>query len=189
MGNETFYLEATEELDSNRQDPAIWAKALALARGEQNVARYKYIELRVEQLESSTVAPDSAAAMAVDDISTKATPLRNEELAPSVRSASDPIQSESDRGFIWWRVWAWLGLTLGNLVGFAYLADVPGPAVVIIAINSMLMIMVLAYNKYAFLIATILSLNPLVWLVNGIYLKRRWNHPRVNGGSTASSHR
>jgi len=42
------------------------------------------------------------------------------------------------------------------------------------------MILILQFNKYAFLIATILSINPIAWIINGIYLKNRWNHPKVN---------
>lgn len=42
------------------------------------------------------------------------------------------------------------------------------------------MILILKFNKYAFLIATVLSLNPLLWIINGIYLKNCWCHPKVN---------
>ena len=42
------------------------------------------------------------------------------------------------------------------------------------------MVMILKFNKYAFLVATVLTINPLLWIINGIYLKNRWDHPKVN---------
>jgi len=33
----------------------------------------------------------------------------------------------------------------------------------------------LSYSKTAFLLATFFSLNPILWVINGIYLKNRWN--------------
>ena len=46
--DEQLYLEATQEVDNGTQAPAIWAKAMALAEGDQEKARYRYITLRVE---------------------------------------------------------------------------------------------------------------------------------------------
>jgi len=90
---------------------------------------------------------------------------------------------ESFVGFEWWRAWAWLGLTIGNLYLLgSFKNEEIVIAFVLIAINSILMIYILRYNKYAFLIATVLSINPLLWIINGIYLKNRWNHPKVNNG-------
>lgn len=40
----------------------------------------------------------------------------------------------------------------------------------------------LAYDIPMPHIATIISVNPLVWIINGIYLKNRWCHPKVNNG-------
>jgi len=48
--DEQLYLEATQEVDNGTQAPAIWAKAMALAEGDQEKARYRYITLRVEEL-------------------------------------------------------------------------------------------------------------------------------------------
>ena len=31
------------------------------------------------------------------------------------------------------------------------------------------------YSRVAFLLATIFSLNPVIWVINGIYLKNRWS--------------
>jgi len=38
-----------------------------------------------------------------------------------------------------------------------------------------LAILTLLRNRWGFLILTILSLNPLMWIINGIYLVNRWN--------------
>jgi len=90
--------------------------------------------------------------------------------------------NNSNVGFQWWVVWAWLGLTFGNLYMFTLLQGAVALAVTMIIVNSFLMIKILEFNKYAFLVATMLSMNPIIWIVNGIYLKRRWNHQRVNSG-------
>ena len=50
MGDEELYLKATNEVESGINDAALWAKALALAEGDQEKAKYQYIKLRVEQL-------------------------------------------------------------------------------------------------------------------------------------------
>jgi len=69
---------------------------------------------------------------------------------------------------------------LGNLYMLGVLSEQVGLAVVLIIVNTVLMIMILKFNKYEFLIATIISLNPLLWIINVIYLKNRWNHQKVN---------
>jgi predicted transporter len=75
-------------------------------------------------------------------------------------------------GFEWWGIYGWLGLTLGNIFLFIQLDNHIGIAIFSIIINSIMMNMILKFNKYAFLIATILSLNPIIWIINGIYLKK-----------------
>ena len=89
-------------------------------------------------------------------------------------------QLSTDIGFQWWVLWAWLGLTFGNLFVFIELQESLGMTLALVAFNSVFMILILRYNKYAFLIATILSINPVLWIINGIYLKNRWHHPKVN---------
>lgn len=90
--------------------------------------------------------------------------------------------------FGWWQIWAGLSLVLGTTFGLIYfiLEAIPSGngllVFTIIIINIILSIKILNYNKYAFLIATILSINPLLWIINGIYLKNRWKHPLVNNG-------
>ena len=88
-----------------------------------------------------------------------------------------------DIGFKWWRAWGWLGLILGSVSIIGSLAGTGSIGVlmlILLLLNTLLMILILKFNKYAFLIATVLSLNPIIWIINGIYLKNRWNHPQVN---------
>ena len=89
-------------------------------------------------------------------------------------------RKQNEIGFQWWEIWAWLGLIFGNSYIWGVSHQVIEVAIIPIVINTILMIFVLKYNKYAFLIATVLSLNPLLWIINAIYLSNRWNHPKVN---------
>lgn len=50
MSDEQLYLSATKEVQGEKKDPAIWAKAVALAEGDLEKAKYRYIKLRVEKL-------------------------------------------------------------------------------------------------------------------------------------------
>lgn len=83
-------------------------------------------------------------------------------------------------GFVWWTTWAWLGLTIGNIFIFVAPPNEMLLSAIFVVLNSALMMLILTFNKYAFLAATVLSFNPLLWIINGVYLKRRWGHPKVN---------
>lgn len=73
-GDEAFYLEATEEVESDRKAPALWAKALALNEGNQDKAKYYYIRLRVEQMERQVpVASSSPVESSGHDVAENAT--------------------------------------------------------------------------------------------------------------------
>lgn len=48
--DEELYLQATHEVEDEIVDAALWAKSMALAEGDTNNAKYKYIKLRVEQI-------------------------------------------------------------------------------------------------------------------------------------------
>lgn len=96
---------------------------------------------------------------------------------------TDASAGKDNIGFRWWTIWAWLGLTIGNLYVLGTLKNMMGVALFIVAVNTALMVFILRFNKIAFLIATIVSLNPIIWIVNGIYLKNRWSHPKVNKGA------
>lgn len=49
MDDKTLYLDATQEVDGDKQDPALWAKAMALTEGNEKKAKYRYITLRIEE--------------------------------------------------------------------------------------------------------------------------------------------
>lgn len=53
MGNEGLYLRANNELEENKRDEAIWTKAITICEGDEEKAKYKYVQLRVEILEAS----------------------------------------------------------------------------------------------------------------------------------------
>jgi hypothetical protein len=48
--NEQYFLQATQEFDADERSDALWAKALALAEGDEAKAKYRYVTLRAEQL-------------------------------------------------------------------------------------------------------------------------------------------
>jgi len=92
---------------------------------------------------------------------------------------SQPAATSKYLGFTWWIVWTYLGLVLGSasiLFGFRH---IPAVSVILVALNIWLSIYMLKFSRIAFLIATILSINPVLWIINGVYLKRRWSHPRI----------
>ncbi len=47
--DEELYLQATQEVENEVIDAALWAKSMALAEGDTKIVKYKYIKLRVEQ--------------------------------------------------------------------------------------------------------------------------------------------
>ena len=50
MDDSGLYYTAFQEVESGDVDEALWAKAITLAEGDVDSARYKYIKLRVERL-------------------------------------------------------------------------------------------------------------------------------------------
>ncbi|EKO3601202.1 hypothetical protein P0F15_003340 [Vibrio metschnikovii] len=83
-------------------------------------------------------------------------------------------------GFTWWNTWGWLSI-IKTLISFVFFAYNHEYAVSIILLLSFVgLYFVLKMNKYAFLVMTVLSLNPILWFINGTYLNNRWNHPLVN---------
>lgn len=54
------------------------------------------------------------------------------------------------------------------------------------AVASIVHVGIIKRNKWAFVLGTVLSLNPLLWVINGIYIKNRWSElkdlPRMFGG-------
>lgn len=81
MDDSGLYYIAFQEVESGGVDEALWAKAITLAEGDVDSARYKYIKLRVERLrpadhddnphpadaaeyDSATVVPDGYVSVA-----------------------------------------------------------------------------------------------------------------------------
>ena len=90
----------------------------------------------------------------------------------------DKIKPIKEYGFTWWTTWGVLGITFGNILILG--SDFRDSELLwLIPLNSILNVFIIMKNKYAFLIVTILS-GPIMWIINGIYLKNRWNHPEIN---------
>lgn len=50
LGDEAYYKLALDEFEENQKVPETWAKALTLSKGDEQSAKWKYVELRVERL-------------------------------------------------------------------------------------------------------------------------------------------
>jgi hypothetical protein len=91
-------------------------------------------------------------------------------------------------GFGWWTFQGWASLVIGTLLILGQMREeLGGFAFVLVAVNVALSAMLLKYSKIAFVTATVLSINPLLWIINGIYIKNRWNDPRVLENRVASA--
>ncbi len=99
------------------------------------------------------------------------------------------ISDQQDLGFTWWLVWAWLNLGLGVPFVFMTLLDKKWvlASMFITLAYGVICISMLKYNRYAFVAATVLSFNPIVWIINGVYVKNRWEHQKVIAGSVKGS--
>jgi hypothetical protein len=99
--------------------------------------------------------------------------------------------SHQELGFTWWQVQGWSSLIIGSLVLYSMTRvtaeELQSIFWLLFAINALSSILIIQYNRWAFLIATVLSFNPLLWVMNGIYLKNRWEHPRVTKQSQAGT--
>ncbi|MDG2413736.1 MAG: hypothetical protein P8L99_04065 [Hyphomicrobiales bacterium] len=56
--NKKFYLRAEKEFNSDIRDEALWAKSLYINQGNEDKAKYKYIELRVQELNKKVKRKD-----------------------------------------------------------------------------------------------------------------------------------
>lgn len=94
--------------------------------------------------------------------------------------STDVAKSGQDRlGFAWWAFQGWASLIVGTLICLGQFKDLGGIAVVLAAVNIGLSVMIIQFSKTAFVIGTVLSINPILWIINGIYIKNRWRDPRV----------
>lgn len=65
MSDDILYIQASNELNAvagAQRDDAIWTEALTLAAGDQELARYKYMNLRVEHLATEGSAVKTSPA-------------------------------------------------------------------------------------------------------------------------------
>lgn len=90
------------------------------------------------------------------------------------------VKSGQDRlGFAWWTFQGWASLIVGTLICLGQFKELGGFAVVLAAVNIGLSVMIIRFSKTAFVIGTVLSINPILWIINWIYIKNRWRDPRV----------
>lgn len=97
-----------------------------------------------------------------------------------------PAASSQAYGFGWWTFWSWLGLIGGTLFCLSMYATLGGLALVFAFMNIGLCIYMLKFSRTAFIITTIISLNPILWIAHWIYLKNRWGDPRLLENTAAT---
>jgi len=89
-------------------------------------------------------------------------------------------------GYTWWKVYGFIfaGTNLlffiGFWMGFFNVNEVGLSRDFFIAVGITtgvlltLLVYLLSMSRITFLITTIISLNPIIWIINAIYLKNRW---------------
>lgn len=96
---------------------------------------------------------------------------------------------QEELGFTWWFVWSWISLAIGVPLAFMTMLGNKWffTGVFLTLVEITICIYMLKYNRYAFIAGTALTLNPILWIINGIYVKNRWEHPKVVAGSIKKS--
>jgi hypothetical protein len=98
-------------------------------------------------------------------------------------------ESHSDPSFAWWKIQGWILLSYSiyaviqlGLHGWLQSAA-PQKYLIFLALLALGLASFLSIrmNIKAFIAITIFSLNPYLWIINIIYLKRRWNSQRIKG--------
>ncbi len=104
MIDEDLYQQATDELNSDKRRPHIWARACALASDDHDEARYLYTNLRVEELiaerETSGLSPSADDSQATDDqhdATLALEPLNLDEDIPESISAPSGVDQNRDQ--------------------------------------------------------------------------------------------
>lgn len=94
MIDEQLYQQATDELNSERRRPHLWARACALANDDHDEARYLYTNLRVEELlaERARSGPSDSAGIAPEE---KSEALSLEPIAQQAEDQPFGIQLDS----------------------------------------------------------------------------------------------
>lgn len=112
MIDEKLYQLATDELNSDKRKPDIWARACALASNDHDEARYLYTNLRVEQMITEKAKKDEELArggglpdgtLSLDDDTEElppeskptATTTANDTLNSELTLSEDPLFSKS----------------------------------------------------------------------------------------------
>ena len=96
------------------------------------------------------------------------------------------IKQNQEFGYVWWKIFSFI-FVIKNLVFFVsfWMGFFNTPKYglsqeffisvgLTIGFLLTLLIYLLLMSKKVFIIATVLSFNPLIWVVNFIYLKNRW---------------
>ncbi len=107
-------------------------------------------------------------------------------MKPNIQAKNSATSTKQEElGFTWWLVWSWLSLAIGVPLAFMMMLSREWGLTVLffIPIHITICIYMLKYNRYAFTAGTALTLNPIIWIINGIYVKNRWEHPKVIAGS------
>lgn len=95
--------------------------------------------------------------------------------------------ANKELGFGWWKFSGWATLIVGSIYLLATgFGEYKVLGFILLVLNIWLGVAILSMSRWAFLIGTMASLNPILWIINGIYLKNRWNHPRVIGEEAAA---
>lgn len=98
------------------------------------------------------------------------------------------VWQKKERGFGWWKFNGWATLFVGTislLLATGY-GEYEVLGVIAIVLNIWLGVAILKMSRWALLMGTIGSLNPILWIINGIYLKSRWSHRRLIGEEAAA---
>jgi hypothetical protein len=89
-------------------------------------------------------------------------------------------------GYTWWKIYSFIfvGTNLlfwiGFWIGFFNVSEIGLSREFFVATGATIgilltcLVYLLSMNRTVFLITTIMSINPLIWIINGIYLKNRW---------------
>ncbi len=180
MDDEVIFLNITKEFESGDVDEALWAKAIVLSEGDEVKAKYKYINLKVDKIKENNKSIENLPIKVEHKDNVVGNIINNakgkNDKKSSCEKKENNLNDNNDWGYEWWKFWGWLNLTLGNIILIFTAIEYPVFGIIYMIIINVLMIQILKYNKYAFLIATIISFNPVLWLINGIYLKNRWKY-------------
>ncbi len=107
-------------------------------------------------------------------------------MKPNTQTKNSATSTKQEElGFTWWFVWSWISLAIGVPLAFMTMLGNKWvfTGVFFTLVEITICIYMLKYNRYAFIAGTALTLNPIIWVINGIYVKNRWEHPKVIAGS------